>query len=336
MKKVQTSILVLLLAAVGVAHGDISRPPPLERPTSVWMSVFVVDVDQVESAEQSFLVNVYYKAKWRDPRLAHRQPGKVRRPLNEIWHPGLQLINRQMVFNSFLDSVEIAQDGEVTYRQRVWGSFSQPLSLHDFPFDRQTFGVEFVAEPYSSSEIEFRQDPQAKSGIADILSFADWQLLGWQVRAEEYMPSADVSPRARFVFSFDLKRRYGYYVLKIILPLIFIVAMSWTVFWIDPNDGGVQINVAITTILTLIAYQFSVGEVIPRVDYMTRLDLFILISTALIFASLIEVIITATLSRHGRTTTAISIDRWSRVLFPLVFVGMMIILTPLGPDFQGN
>jgi hypothetical protein len=32
-----------------------------------------------------------------------------------------------------------------------------------------------------------------------------------------------------------------------------IVAMSWLVFWIDPKESGSQINVAITTMLTLIA-----------------------------------------------------------------------------------
>jgi hypothetical protein len=51
---------------------------------------------------------------------------------------------------------------------------------------------------------------------------------------------------------------------KVILPLILIVAMSWIVFWIDPEESGIQISVAITTMLTLIAYRFAVGADLPK------------------------------------------------------------------------
>ena len=43
-------------------------------------------------------------------------------------------------------------------------------------------------------------------------------------------------------------RKTGYYFLKILAPLILIVAMSWVVFWIDPTEAGTQISVAVTGI----------------------------------------------------------------------------------------
>ncbi len=58
------------------------------------------------------------------------------------------------------------------------------------------------------------------------------------------------------VLFFDATRKPGYYVLKVIFPLILIVIMSWTVFWIAPSESGTQISVAVTSILTLIAYRF--------------------------------------------------------------------------------
>jgi hypothetical protein len=35
--------------------------------------------------------------------------------------------------------------------------------------------------------------------------------------------------------------------------------------------------------LTLIAYRFSIGELVPKVAYLTRLDYFILGSTLMVF-----------------------------------------------------
>ena len=98
--------------------------------------------------------------------------------------------------------------------------------------------------------------------------------------------------------------------------------MSWLVFWIDPKESGSQISVAITAMLTLIAYRFSIGALVPKVSYLTRLDYFILGSTLMVFLSLLLVVITSNLAKSNQTQLALRIDRWSRIIFPsmLIFV----------------
>jgi len=103
------------------------------------------------------------------------------------------------------------------------------------------------------------------------------------------------------------------------------VAMSWTVFWIDPKEAGVQISVAITTMLTLNAYRFAVGADLPNVSYLTRLDFFIFSATILVFASLVEVVVTSTFARNRRLKMARKFDLWSRLLFPAVFASISVI-----------
>lgn len=329
MKTKLASILWALLAVTGPAHSGLTRPVAKEGPTPIFLSVYVLDIDEVRSADQSFKANLIYYARWRDPRLAHRGPGKLRRPLSEVWHPDLQIVSQQRVHPTFAELVEIAPDGEVLYRQRVWGSFSQPLDVRRFPFDRQTFTLHFVSEAYRPDEVRLVQDSQLGSGIADVLSVADWDIVRWGTRTEDYRTNPHSEPVAGFVFSFEAERRSGYFALKIILPLILIVAMSWAVFWLDPNEGGTQISVSITTILTLIAYQFSIGHEVPRVSYLTRLDMFTLGSTILIFGSLVEVMVTTVLAKRGKGDRALSIDRWSRWLFPSGFA-VVLALTLLG------
>jgi gamma-aminobutyric acid receptor subunit beta len=114
-------------------------------------------------------------------------------------------------------------------------------------------------------------------------------------------------------------RSMQHYILKVILPLVLIVIMSWTVFWIDPNEAGTQISVAVTSMLTLIAYRFAIDTQLPRLPYMTRLDAFILISTLLVFLSLIEVLLTTILDNKQQIERAKTIDRYCRVIFPVIF-----------------
>jgi hypothetical protein len=116
----------------------------------------------------------------------------------------------------------------------------------------------------------------------------------------------------------------SHYVVKVIVPLMLIVAMSWVVFWIDPKESGSQIGVAVTTMLTLIAYRFAVGAELPNIHYLTRMDLFLLGSTVLVFTSLLEVVITSSLAGRDHLEGARSVDRWARWLFPLAFVWLTV------------
>ena len=87
---------------------------------------------------QNFISNIFIEAKWKDQRLANRK-GKTTYDIKDVWNPNLQFLNRQKLFKSFPDIVEVDSDGTVVYKQRVVGGFSQPLDLHDFPFDEQQF-----------------------------------------------------------------------------------------------------------------------------------------------------------------------------------------------------
>jgi hypothetical protein len=121
-----------------------------------------------------------------------------------------------------------------------------------------------------------------------------------------------------------------HYILKVILPLVLIVIMSWVVFWIDPTTSSSQISVAVTSMLTLIAYRFAIDSQLPRLPYMTRLDAFILISTILVFFSLIEVLVTTILDNNQQTERAKKIDRYCRVIFPVIFaVAAIAIFVPV-------
>ena len=82
--------------------------------------------------------------------------------------------------------------------------------------------------------------------------------------------------------------------------------------------------VSITSMLTLIAYQFVLAGLLPKVSYITRMDIFLLGSTALIYAALVEVIITSHMATHDKLDRACTMDLWARIVFPILFVGVIL------------
>jgi hypothetical protein len=87
----------------------------------------------------------------------------------------------------------------------------------------------------------------------------------------------------------------------------------------DPINANSQVSIAVTSMLTLIAYRFAIDSQLPRLPYMTRLDVFILASTLLVFFSLIEVVATIILDNTQKKERAKKIDRYCRVIFPVIF-----------------
>ncbi len=319
-------LLVNLLLICLASHAENSRPGiESQSVTTIYTTVFVTDIDEVDSANQSFIANVYVEFKWHDPRMKSIDNSSREVTFDKTWHPRIQIVNQQHLFRTFPESFEVSKNGNVTYRQRYWGDFSQPLDLKEFPLDSQLLEIQIVAAGYNDKEVLFVQNPDEPSGLADKLSVTEWAVGHWVAEAMTYWPTKNVEPLSGFHLLIHVDRKVTYYTIKIIIPLLLIVAMSWLVFWINPVESGSQISVAVTAMLTLIAYRFSIGELVPKVSYLTRLDYFILGSTLMVFLSLLLVIITSNLAKSGQTQLALGIDRWSRIIFPfaLIFISLV-------------
>ena len=113
--------IILLSSFFGPISAEaINRPGEQDgRPTEVSIKAVLVDLDEINGADQSFVANFYLEARWQDDRLAHQEQERVIRPLNEIWHPRLQFLNQQKIWPTLPEEVAITPGGAVMYRQRV-------------------------------------------------------------------------------------------------------------------------------------------------------------------------------------------------------------------------
>jgi Neurotransmitter-gated ion-channel ligand binding domain/Neurotransmitter-gated ion-channel transmembrane region len=344
MKKIRCLLVVLLAKSIQLAS-SAEMPPLIDRPnadsgpTEISVGMWVVDISSIDSAQQTFTAEIAVVLRWKDPRLAHTGKGIVRYPLEQIWHPRAGIVNEtNSVSRKMPDSVEVDPDGTVTSRQLYAGAFTQPLRLQSFPFDRQTFRVQLVAVRYQSNEVMFVPDQvwiqdglKGAGGISPSVTLPDWTIEKFEVKPLVYV----LAPRhqySSYAFEFTASRNVEHYILKVILPLVLIVIMSWAVFWIDPINASSQVSIAMTSMLTLIAYRFAIDSQLPLLPYMTRLDVFILASTLLVFLSLVEVVATIILDNTQKKKRAVRIDRYCRVIFPGVFLlaSIAIFVPPRG------
>ena len=173
-------------------------------------------------------------------------------------------------------------------------------------------------------EIEFIADEYG-TGLSEELSLA-----GWTVDREvpfstsAYRIAGRRAELSEFDFELTARRLAGFYIWRVVVPLLLIIFMSWTVFYIDPNELESQITISVTSILTVIALQFTFVGILPKVSYLTRLDKFIQGATILIFLALIESITTSALTLGGKHALARRFDNWSRIIFPITLILFVI------------
>jgi hypothetical protein len=311
----------------------LPRPDASAGPTQISVAVWVTDISRIDSVGQTFSASVVFFLRWRDPQLAHAEPGVKQYPLSEAWHPDWVIVNESGNGTRALpDKLSATPDGVVTYHQRVVGTFSQALDLRRFPFDRDTFRIHFVVAGYRPDEIKFVPEETAiaaglsgGAGIAPQISLQDWHVVSHTTRVLPYRVTPTVEI-AGYAFEFIAARNAWHFIIKVIIPLLLIVMMSWAVFWIEPTDNGPQISVAVTAMLTLIAYRFALDVEVPKLPYATRLDVFVLTSTFLVFLSLIEVLVTTKLASANRVPVALRIDRCARWLVPIVFAAASLVI----------
>jgi len=310
---------MFFLLALGFM-GNLQAQETEQQVRGVEVRVFLIDIEGVDTVAQSFTANLIIVTQWQDPTLAHEGLTSISVPLNDIWFPRIQILNQQKLALTLPQSAEVHPDGGVVYRQRYWGSFSQPLDLESFPFDSQSLNITLANVGFGEERVKLIPSPS--SGVSEKLTLPDWRLLGWDFVTTEFPFDDESSGVQGMVFSLDVERDRGYFKYKVIFPLILIVMMSWLVFWIDPSLAASQISVSVTAMLTMIAYRFTLAGMMPKLAFLTNLDFFVLASTLMVFLAMIEVVYTSSLSSNNRLEKARKVDRHARWLAPLVYFAM--------------
>jgi len=132
-------------------------------------------------------------------------------------------------------------------------------------------------------------------------------------------------PEARFAIS--VQRRSSFYLWKVFLPLLLMVFLSWAVFWIEASDLSNQVQVAVTTILTVIAFAFAISATMPRLPYLTYIDAFFLECYIYVFLAVVELMtVHVTHRSERRRDLGLQIRKYSRWLIPASFVATNLII----------
>jgi hypothetical protein len=319
------TVVLLFFAKSALANqcdwGDADlngRPLADKGPTEVSLRMYVLDITSIHDVDQSFVGDVFFRAEWSDPRLTHQGVEPCAADLTRVWTPVLQLLNRRQVDRIREPQMLVSPNGDVAFILRSYGDFSFRADLTDFPFDQQQLGFQVVST-YGEEDVRLVSNPEMV-GMAERLSVANWTVNVSDIRSStHYVPPVD-KHLARLDIMMKAERRAGYYTWQQILPLFLVVMMTWVVFWIPHDYVPPRVGLAATAMLTLIAYRFAMSSVLPPIAYLTRLDVFIVGASILVYAGLATTVSVSYIYERDNEALANMINRTARWLSPLLLV----------------
>lgn len=245
----------------------------------------------------------------------------------KLFDPVIEIYNQKNLpkFTERADWIEIFSNGTVQARTRTNGQFkSGNLDFKKFPFDKKKFSFEIYSE-FPDQFIEFIANEKMKvyenqlyqAEGEDGLIIPDWKVTGVKVRNDKY--KEDKYSYSGIIVDVDAERQVTYYIFKIMLPIFFLLVITWSVFWIYGSEIEAKVNISIVTLLALIAYNFIFDKDIPKLPYLTFLDAYILISY--FFAGMATILCVYSYLRYRKYKNKINkVDHYARLFGPIIYL----------------
>lgn len=329
-------VFVLAAGAVASAEQDaadfpVTLPPPQQKPTSVKVELFLLDITQIDDEARHFDVDFFVEVSWFDPRLAvpvDQRDGKSRHiERAHLWTPRGVVVNDRGLTPKLPDVVKVDDEGYVLFTQRYFGSIYANMAFRKFPFDRQVLPIDLASYDYTPEEVTFSADSRL------IFENEEPGAAGWKF---ETLPAeATVFPvpgrsefRPMVRFTVLAERRATFYLLTLFLPMSLIVLMAWTVSTLPPDVVPPRIGIATTAIFSVVAMGFTVRLGLPPIAYLTKADVYTAGCTLVVFSRLGFLVVETRLAKAGDDDRALRLGRLANRVYSLLFV-LVVVATVL-------
>ena len=217
---------------------------------------------------------------------------------------------------------------DITLREKGNFVFSNKYNLKAFPFDRQILSIKVLDTTRSLHTLDMRTDNWTQYHLDNYKEkgeILEWKIENVQAKYFSYIDPIYLTSYVGPEIIVEIQRDFQYYIFKVICPIILILLVCWSVFWIHPKEIESRLTITIVCLLSLIAYNFVIDEDLPKLSYLTIIDYIILLSY--VFATIPNFLTIASFEFHRTNNKNWQIlDKNSKFYGPVIYVGLVVII----------
>ncbi len=211
---------------------------------------------------------------------------------------------------------------------RVRGDFLFEVDLFSYPFDYQVFSIVIEDANTTTDQMNYVFDYRS-SKIDDLNHVSDWFVKKAYIERTthnynsffgdtRYELDQSHGNYSQIAISFSAERQSIPYMLKSFIPLMLIFLVVTLIFFIDTSRIDSRTAICISTLFAEIGLQMTVSHGLPNVGYLTRMDMFFVVSYAYIALCTLQMVWTSKVVVSD-LQQAENINAMSALIFPALY-----------------
>lgn len=343
------TIMMALVAGLPGAAGApadaeqlrLLRPPFAAGPVTVYATFNLVDITDIDDESESFTFSGMLSLRWKDPRLAFDPAefgasekvftGEFQfREIMTAWYPEVVLLNSSGMFDKQGVVWRVGSDGECVLIQMINATAEAELDLRRYPYDGQSLVAIFKVLGFVDDKVVLAADPAHESSFNPNMRIPQWRFNGMTAaNVDVKIPRASTGSfisASTFAITAEVHRERWFIVRLLVIPLIIIVVLSWSVFWMDSSSLGDRMSVSFVAILAAVTYQIFIGDILPKISYFTPMHGFLGVSFVVTCLTVLINLLVGSCDKAGKTKLGNRLDRHSRWAFPLAYLVILAMI----------
>ncbi|XP_064264228.1 gamma-aminobutyric acid receptor subunit gamma-3 isoform X4 [Anomalospiza imberbis] len=247
--KTQDTDVTLILNKLLREYDKKLRPDIGIKPTVIDVDIYVNSIGPVSSINMEYQIDIFFAQTWTDSRLRFNSTMKIL-TLNS------NMVGLIWIPDTIFRNSKTAEAHWITTPNQLLRIWNDGKILYTL---RLTINAE--------CQLQLHNFPMDEHSCPLIFSSCDYVVM---------------------TIYFDLSRRMGYFTIQTYIPCILTVVLSWVSFWIKKDATPARTALGITTVLTMTTLSTIARKSLPRVSYVTAMDLFVTVCFLFVFAALME------------------------------------------------
>jgi len=314
-------------------------PPEGVGPVIVDAAFTLQDINEISDAAETFEFTGVLILRWKDARQSfdpsiagvEEKIFQGAFQFDEVapgWYPQIVLVNESGLYQTSGVTLRLRPDGSATLIQTINAAAEVDFDMQRFPFDAQSLEAVFAVLGFDRNEVRLEVEPGSGELDGSEIRVPQWSIgrieLESQDRAAPYAGRDGVA--SSLVLRVDAQRNSLYMRRLIIAPLILIVLLSFSVFWMDRSSIGDRLSVSFIGILSAVAYQIVTSDQLPHIAKVTVMHGFLNLSFLIMCLTVVVTLRVSILDRRGEVARGDALDRRSRWAFPLGYFTLVLAL----------
>lgn len=297
--------------------------PIISEPLEVRVGSKLIQITNIDQLSEKFNAVAELRMEWEDPLLSFN-PEECQCEFksfsgdsfqdfaddNEILIPVFSIFNQQG--NRWIQNQNavVFPDGRAIYLEHYTTDLQAPLfDFTKFPFDTQLLYIQ--VQSLANEDFFYYTDPEELSEIGELLGEEEWFI------TDSWTDATIEEEHANHWLYFTVRRHLNFYIFRIIIPLVLVIIVSWFTFFL--RDFGRRVEVSSATLLTFVAFNFTVADNLPRLGYLTFMDALLIGAFVVSVIVVIYNVVLKRLETDGRSDLAHRIDKPMIWLYPVLF-----------------